>query len=127
MYRIRVLDRIRGPRMFLPVAGVSRPLPGRSGEAAVNFSFVASSALAYAPAAASRDTVVTAIGRGIGRTAAHELAHLVLRSFPLHNTTDRRSYEYPHLRAEHFYDEMHWGVAAARLRERIGLPQAHAD
>jgi hypothetical protein len=113
MYRVRVLDRVRGTRM-LPAAGVSRALPGRRGDGAVDFSFVAASAAFYAPRDAVRQDVVEAIGRGIGRTAAHELAHQLAPAFPLHQTTDKRSYGYPQLRAEHFYGELRWGAAAWR-------------
>jgi hypothetical protein len=113
MYRVRVLERVRGTRM-LPAAGVSRALPGRRGDGAVDFSFVAASAAFYAPANAPRHDVVEAIGRGIGRTAAHELAHQIAPTFPLHRTTDKRSYGYPQLRAEHFYGEVRWGAAAWR-------------
>jgi hypothetical protein len=113
MYRVRVLDRVRGTRM-LPAAGVSRALPGRRGDGAVDFSFVADSAAFYAAANASRRDIVEAIGRGIGRTAAHELAHQLAPTFPLHRTTDKRSYGYPELRAEHFYGELRWGAAAWR-------------
>jgi hypothetical protein len=45
----------------------------------------------------------------------------MLRGFPLHDTTDRRSYEYPHLRPEHFYGPVHWGIAASRLKELVGV------
>jgi hypothetical protein len=113
MYRVRVLDRVRGTRM-LPVAGASRALPGRRGAGAVDFSFVAASAAFYAPPTATRRDIVEAIGRGVGRTAAHEFAHQLVPSFPLHQTTDTRSYEYPHLRAEHFYGQLRWGAATWR-------------
>jgi hypothetical protein len=113
MYRVRVLERVRGTRM-LPVAGASRALPGRRGAGVVDFSFVAASAAFYAPAHASRGDVIEAIGRGVGRTAAHEFAHQLAPAFPLHRTTDKRSYEYPELRAEHFYGELRWGTAITR-------------
>jgi hypothetical protein len=113
MYRVSVLERVRGTRM-LPAAGVSRALPGRRGEGAVDFSFVAASAVFYTPADGGRRDVIEAIGRGIGRTAAHEFAHQLAPTFPLHQTTDTRSYGYPHLRAEHFYGELRWGAAAWR-------------
>jgi hypothetical protein len=78
-------------------------------------------AIAYAPAGAARQTIIEAIGRGIGRTAVHEFAHQLVGSFSLHNTTDRSSYEYADLRPEHFYGELHWGVALPRLQQQIGL------
>lgn len=123
MYQVRVVQNIRGQRM-LPVAGHSRPLPGRRGFGAVSFVVTTNNAIAYAPAGAGRQTIIEAIGRGIGRTAAHEFAHQLVGSFALHNTTDRSSYEYGDLRAEHFYGELHWSVALPRLQERIGLRPA---
>jgi hypothetical protein len=120
MYRVRVVQDIRGQRK-LPVAGESRPLPGRRGFGTVSFVVTTNNAIAYAPAGAGRQTIIEAIGRGIGRTAVHEFAHQLVGSFALHNTTDRSSYEYADLRPEHFYGELHWGVALPRLQERIGL------
>jgi hypothetical protein len=113
MYRVRVLDRVRGTRM-LPVAGASRALPGRRGDGAVDFSFVAASAAFYTPIDTTRRDIIEAIGRGVGRTAAHEFAHQIAPTFPFHQTTDKRSYGYAHLRAEHFYGELRWGAAAWR-------------
>jgi hypothetical protein len=120
-YRVRVVrDLGGGPRSLLPVAGASLPLPGRRGVGAVNFGVLANSAIAYAPADASRETIIEAIGRGVGRSAAHEFAHQILAAFPLHNTTDRLSYEYEDLRPEHFYGDVHWGVASRALHDRVG-------
>jgi hypothetical protein len=123
MYRVRVVQNIRG-QLKLPVAGVSRPLPGRRGFGAVSFVVTTNNAIAYAPAGAGRQTIIEAIGRGIGRTAVHEFAHQLVGSFALHNTTDRSSYEYADLRPEHFYGELHWNVALPRLQDRIGLRPA---
>lgn len=125
MYRVRVVQDLRGPSPKLPVAGESRPLPGRRGVGTVNFVVVANGAIAYAPPDADRRTIIDAIGRGIGRTAVHEFAHQLVGSFALHNTADRRSYEYADLRREHFYDQLHWGVALPRLQKRIGLSSNH--
>jgi hypothetical protein len=119
-YRVRVVrDLAGGPRSLLPVAGASWPLPGRRGVGAVNFGAIANSAIAYAPADAGRDAIVDAIGRGIGRSAAHEFAHQILPIFDLHDTTDRRSYEYEDLRSEHFYGDVHWSIAAKALHDAL--------
>jgi hypothetical protein len=121
MYRIRVAQHVRGRFNVLPAAGESRPLPGRRGIGAVNFLVMVNSAIVYAPPGASRETIVNAIGRGTGRTAAHELAHQLLGSFPLHDTKDVASYEYANLRPEHFYGDLHWSVARPVLEKRLGL------
>jgi hypothetical protein len=121
-YHVRVVHQLAGGlRASIPVAGASRPVPGGRGVGAVNFIVLASSAIHYAPAGATRETIIDAIGRGIGRSAAHEIAHQILGSYPLHATTDRRSYEYEDVRREHFYGDLHWGVAGERLQARIGV------
>jgi hypothetical protein len=133
-YQVRVVAQLgAGLRATLPVAGASRPLPGRRGVGAVSFPVIASSAMAYAPADATRQTIIEAIGRGLGRSAAHELAHQVLREFPLDTSVDRRSYEFADLRPEHFYGEVHWTIAARPLEDLIGrtaasdVPVAHTN
>jgi hypothetical protein len=124
-YRVRVVrDLGGGARSLLPVAGASRPLPGRRGIGEVNFGAIANAAVAYAPADAARETIIDAIGRGIGRSAVHEFAHQILVKFELHDTADRRSYEYEDLRPEHFYGDVHWSIAAKALQDRIGLVAA---
>ena len=119
-YRVRVVPRLDGIHRF-PIAGGSRSLGGRRGHGAVNFITVASTAISYAPAGTPRNALIQSIGRGVGRTAAHEFAHQILADFLFDTTTDRLSYEFADLRAEHFYGELHWGIAAGRLQERIGL------
>jgi hypothetical protein len=69
-------ERKRGQR--LPLAGetfLMGPLGGRS---AVNFTEVVMAAIAHSPPGTARQSLVEGIGRGIGRTAAHELAHAIL-------------------------------------------------
>lgn len=61
---------------------------------AVNCPSLANAALSCAPAGASLEVIATAIGRGVGRSAAHELAHLPLPSVPIHDSTGAESYEY---------------------------------
>ena len=119
-FRVRVVPTLT-TFSKIPIAGGSRSIGGMRGHGAVNFITVASNAIAYAPPGTPRDELIRAIGRGIGRTAVHEFAHQVLSDFPVDNTTDRLSYEFADLRAEHFYAELHWGIAASRLQERIGL------
>jgi hypothetical protein len=119
--RVRgVFERRRWQR--LPIAGetfLMGPLGGRS---AVNFTEVAMAAIAHAPPAATRQILVDGIGRGIGRTAAHELAHAILGVYgPMDNRTDALSYEYfTHNRPSQFYGELHWAGAWPVLVERVG-------
>jgi hypothetical protein len=115
MYRLRVRGDLPGL-----VAGQSRSVPGLGGNGSVSFAAIAASAVAFAPAGINRHGLVAAIGRGIGRTAAHELAHQVLGALALHDERDRLSYEYPDLRREHFYQPLHWTLAAKPLQSRLG-------
>ena len=126
MYTVAVVGNMNAapylkPGNALPIAGGSRSLPGLRGNGAVSFATVASNAIAYAPAGSVRQELIQAIGRGIGRTAVHEFAHQILGSFLMDDTTDRLSYEFADLRTEHFFGVLHWGIAAKRLHERIGL------
>lgn len=110
----------------LPIAGetfLMGPLGGRS---AVNFSEVVMAAIAHAPPATTRQILVEGIGRGIGRTAAHELAHAILgMSGAMDNRTDALSYEYfTHNRPSHYYGELHWSQAWPVLVERVGTEGA---
>ena len=121
-FRVRVIQEVRDRRLRSNwgVAGESFSLPGLGGNSSVSFLFLASGAVAYAPAATSRRDLIDAIGRGIGRTAAHELAHLLLPQAPIHDSTDIRSYEFDSAaRREQFYGEMHWAIARPWLEERL--------
>ena len=114
-YRVRVVAGTIGL-----VAGQSRSLPGLRGDGQVSFASIAAGAVAFAPPDTNREGLVAAIGRGIGRTVAHELAHQLLGSFDIHDKRDRLSYEFPDLRPEHFYQPLHWTIAAAPLKDRYG-------
>ena len=121
-FRIRVVQEVRDRRLRSNwgVAGESFSMPGLGGNSAVSFLFLASGAVGYAPAGTSRRGIIDAMGRGIGRTAAHELAHLLLPQAPIHDSTDIRSYEFDSAaRREHYYGEMHWALARPWLEARL--------
>jgi hypothetical protein len=68
---------------------------------------------------------MAAIGRGIGRAAAHEFAHQFLGSTDIHSRQDVRNYEYRSAdRVEQYYGEMRWGAAAPIIAKRMGLREA---
>ena len=101
--------------------GNARSVGGFGGSGAVNFYAVASAAAAYAPENATRQDVIDAIGRGVGRVAVHEFTHLFLPRTPIHESDDPLSYEYGHAgRREQYYGELHWGFARAVLLEQLG-------
>ena len=121
-FRIRVVKEVRDQRFRgnWGVAGESFSVPGLGGNSSVSFLFLASGAVAMSPATATRDEVLQAIGRGIGRTAAHELAHALLPQAPIHDSTDIRSYEYDSAaRREQYFGEMHWALARPWLEARL--------
>jgi hypothetical protein len=122
-YHVRVVQELHHPSFLRPVgsAGQSRVVDGFGGSGAVSFLFLASGAVAYAPADADRAAIVAAIGRGIGRTAVHELTHQLLPRAPIHDSTNPRSYEYASAaRREQYYGAMEWDLAWPLLERRLG-------
>jgi hypothetical protein len=123
-YRVQVVQELHDPRFARPRggAGQSRAVDGFGGSGAVSFVFLASGAIRYAPSEAERQTIVEAIGRGIGRTAVHEFTHQLLPAAPIHDSTNVRSYEYASAaRREHYDGEMEWDLARPLLEKRVGL------
>jgi hypothetical protein len=123
-YRVRVVQRLRNPMAPRGPAssGESRRIAGIGGQGAVNFQLLSNSAIAYAPAGADREAMIAAIGRGIGRAAVHEYAHLFLGGFPIHDSTDVQSYEYESAdRREQYYGDMHWDIAGPVLHQKFGV------
>jgi hypothetical protein len=123
-YRVRVVQELRNARAprYPGPAGESRVVAGFGGQGAVNFRMLVSSAVAYAPAGADRQSIVLGIGRGVGRTAVHEFTHQFLRASPIDASDDRSSYEFRSAdRAEQFYGDVHWGHAWPLLERRFGV------
>jgi hypothetical protein len=121
-YRVRVVQELHDLRFGrrVPVPAEARAVSGFGGQGAVNFAWLASAAVGYAPADADRQSVVEAIGRGVGRAAVHEFAHLFLPNAPIHDSTDVRSYEYASAaRAEQYFGEMRWAFAWPLLQRRF--------
>jgi hypothetical protein len=103
------------------VFGNSRAMRGFGGRGAVNFYAVASGAAAFAPENATRQDVIDATGRGVGRVAIHEFTHLFLPQTPIDQSDDPLSYEYGHAaRREQFYGELRWDFAGAALVRELG-------
>ena len=87
----------------------------------VNFTSLASNAIRYAPESTPREDIVSAIGRGIGRSAVHEFAHMMAPDVPIHDTTDPDSYEDSNTaRVSQYYGHMRWNMAWQALKERLG-------
>jgi hypothetical protein len=125
-YRVRVVQQIQHP-LFARYgsSGESRSIAGIGGQGIVNFRMLANRAIAYAPDDADRATIISAIGRGIGRAAVHEFAHQVLGGVPIHATKDIQSYEYRSAdRREQYYGKMHWDIAWPILQQRWNDPMS---
>jgi hypothetical protein len=121
-YHVRVVQSVRDARVKWPVyvAGQSRGMAGFGGGGVVNFTLLANGAVVYAPDDLDRVAIVEAIGRGVGRSAAHEFAHQLLPRAPIHSTRNRASYEfYAASRPEQYFGEVGWDLAGPLLRARL--------
>ena len=118
-YRVSVVQDI--PGRALPVAGASRRVPFGGGVGSVSFRTLGAQAVANAPRDADRSRILAAIGKGIGRTAAHEFAHQILVSVNLHDTKDADSYENGVSdRPSQFWGTLHWAFARPHLEAQLG-------
>lgn len=119
-YRVRVVQEVVSQAMQRKtwIAGHAFA-SGFGGAGEVSFLYFASGAQAYAPADLPRSELIAAIGRGIGRGAAHEYAHLI--GYAAHASRDPGSYEYHAAsRPEQYFGPMHWATAAPLLEKRLG-------
>jgi hypothetical protein len=119
-YRVRVVQELVSATMHRKtwIAGHTF-VSGFGGAGEVSFLYFASGAQVYAPPDLPRSELIAAIGRGIGRGAAHEFAHLI--GYAAESTRDRGSYEYQAAsRPEQYFGPMHWGEAGPVLERRIG-------
>ena len=98
-------------------AGESRVVAGFGGSRRVNFEYVANGAMVFAPEPASREELIEAIGRGVGRVAIHEFLHQLLPKQHIHDSKDARSYEgnSPAL-VEGYFGDLHWDIAGPWLK-----------
>jgi hypothetical protein len=122
-WRVAVVQSLpRRPHQPLPDAGESEALGFLGGAGAVGFDVVATAATQYSPVNASRQRVVEAIGRGIGRVAVHEFMHQMLGPAVAHNSADVNSYEFGSAdRPSQYYGELHWTTAWPLLERKFGL------
>ena len=124
-YHVRVVQAVRDARLKRPnyVAGQSRGMAWFGGGGVVNFTLLASGAVVYSPDDLDRAGIVEAIGRGVGRSAAHEFAHQLLPRAALHSSRNRASYEfYAASRPEQYFGDLRWDFVQPLLRARFGLP-----
>jgi hypothetical protein len=122
-WRIRVLASFVPPTLSGPplvnTAGASYPFGALGGGGFLSFSTLAIKAIVYAPDGVSREDMVAAIGRGVGRSAVHELTHLILGSKAIHSD-DLNSYEFETAdRPSQYYGELTWGRAWPLLEQKL--------
>jgi hypothetical protein len=107
-------------RTPFPAAGETWPMGRFGGVSRVSFRVLAHAALTHAPQGATRADILEGIARGIGRTAAHELAHGILGSSRVMDTRDEGSYEFHSFaRASQYYGELTWGEARGELVQKL--------
>ncbi|MGE5814607.1 MAG: hypothetical protein ACM36C_08995 [Acidobacteriota bacterium] len=123
-YRVVVLQNLSGQMIHGAIsahAGESRTLGPFGGRGMVSFSVLAANAIHYATPGTTRQEIVSAIGRGVGRAAAHEFAHQILPDVDLHQIKDEESYEYGTAdRAAQYYGTLHWATARPLMARKLG-------
>ncbi len=118
LYAVRVIN--DAPRYG--GAAQSIALGALGGRGFVSYPVIVGYALNYAPADADRRTMIEAIGRGIGRAAAHEFAHQLVPHINIHASRDPESYEYDSAdRVAEYYGPIHWDIAKRALAETLGV------
>ena len=115
-----VTPRAPNGRAMRNAAGAAYTFGMLGGAAFLSFNTLAIKAAVYAPPGVSRQELVQAIGRGLGRSAVHEFAHLVAGSMPIHSDDDGH-YEYDSAdRPSQYYGALSWGPAWPLLHSRLG-------
>ena len=124
-YSIRVIQRglLRtGLHTFSVAESHSMGVFGGLGE--IDFEVLSSYAVGNAPPGTDRTMMIDRIGRGLGRTAAHEFAHLLLSGVSIHASQDIASYEYAKAdRVAQFSGPIHWDFARPFLLKRLGAQE----
>jgi hypothetical protein len=121
-FSVRVVPEVTDLIYRTGVAGASRAISGFGGNGAVSFTFAANGAMSHASPEVTRDEIIRAIGRGIGRTAVHEFAHQLLPTSPLHDSQPL-TYESEGANGwAHYYGELKWDIAKPLLQQRFAHP-----
>src|SRR5262245_21117053 len=109
------------PAAKFPSAGETRALGAFGSHSDVSVEVLAHAALTYARPDTPRELILNGLGRAIGRTAAHELAHAILGvTDSMDNRTDEASYDYySFARSAQYFGELHWGPAWPRLVQKL--------
>jgi hypothetical protein len=125
-WRVKVVESIpvRSKRQG-PAAGESLPLGFLGGIGFVGLDLVSAKAVDYAPVDADRQTILEAIGRGVGRVAVHEFIHQMLGSAFSDDFKDDSTYEYGRPdRPSQYFGDLRWGAAWPLLQGKVGMRAA---
>jgi hypothetical protein len=127
-YRVRVVQQFQPRRMRHFAVAESLVVGPLGGEAAIDFTAIANAAVSLAPPGTTREDLVAAIGRGLGRVAAHELAHQILPHRDFHRSADPESYDFSNVyRVAQFFGPMRWDLAGPWLDAALGRRRLAAD
>jgi hypothetical protein len=127
-YRVRVVQQFQPRRMRHFAVAESLVVGPLGGEAAIDFAALANAAVSLAPPGTTREDLVAAIGRGIGRVAAHELAHQILPHRDFHRSDDAESYDFSNVyRVSQFFGPVRWDLAGPWLDAALGRRKPVAD
>jgi hypothetical protein len=117
-WTVHVVPVIPAETRMLGAVGASVAMGPLGGRGMVGLLPLTVHALRYATPETSREELVAAIGRGVGRSVVHELAHQIAGGAI--DGSDPATYEYGSAdRGAQFYGTLRWGPVGDRLRERF--------
>ena len=117
-WTVHIVPVIPARTRMLGAVGASVAMGPLGGRGMVGLSPLTVHALRYGSPETSREELVAAIGRGVGRSAVHELAHQIAGGAI--DGRDPTTYEYGSAdRRAQFYGTLRWGPVGDRLRDRL--------
>jgi hypothetical protein len=121
-FKVEVVPRLTDQRLIRDgtYAGESRAVAGFGGAGHVNFEYVANGAMVFAPDDATREEIIAALGRGIGRVAIHEFLHQLLPKSPIHDSRNPDSFEgNSPAQIQGYFGDLQWDIARPWLEARV--------
>jgi hypothetical protein len=121
-FKVEVVPSLSDQRLIRDgtYAGESRAVAGFGGAGHVNFEYVANGAMVFAPDDATREQIIAALGRGIGRVAIHEFLHQLLPKSPIHDSRNADSYEgNSPAQIQGYFGDLQWDIARPWLEARV--------
>ena len=118
-WTVHVIPFVPARTRMVGASGASVAFGPLGGRGIVGLTALVGHVLRHSPPDASRAEIIAALGRGVGRTVVHELAHQIAGGAI--DSHDSDTYEY--FSADHrsrYYGDVRWGRAGARLRAVAG-------